>query len=619
MTEKATPTFDSTQTPTQHDVLSLTVVDVHRQKDVVAYDEYLIERARTQWQFGDWEGLSQLDRNNLQNHPDRATLALLTAAARFQTGRLSQGKQYVSLAREWGASKKLICQILAAGVHNSLGRVAAIGGNSTRAIGHFESAITTGIPEGDSFLLTKARVSQQYDDLGLPAVRIERSLNCGSACPVSNDRARVFNVNRLAQIELGDAWASNTINTVIFRHHGVLTHHGRQFTAFYVNSCTLRLVQRDLTTQSIKTYDIDGKYNLSDAHNTINLGVDRVGHLHVCYDHHATQLRYRRSIRPYDVSGWTDELTMTGKAEDRVTYPSFNCPHHGFPLTLLYRDGGHNRGNARLKFYDEALENWSDLSLPVLSGSESKPWTSNAYWNHPVIGSDGSLHLSFVWRTHTLGEEQRINNINIGYACSPDGGLNWFTSKGRMYQLPITQVNAETVHPVSPGSNLINQSSMALDSQNNPHIVFYADDPDGVPQYQHLRFDGHQWHHQIISRRTAPFVLQGAGTLQIPISRPEIVIDRQDNAYVITRGDHSDGRMVATLLGAPDYEWYPDNVQVLWDQDMGLAEPVIDRVRWDQENILTLLLQYNEQPDHEGRQQTPDRPVILADIEFIVL
>jgi hypothetical protein len=615
MTEKPAPT--SNAVPPQHEVLSLTLIDVQSEQRFVAYDKFLLERARTQWQFGDWRSLSQLDRNSVQEHPDRATLAVLIAAARFQIGQLAQGRQYIWLAREWGAGKKLICQILAAGVHNSLGRAAAIAGNAVRAIGHFESAITAGAPEGDKFLLTKARVGQQYNELGLSVVGIEDTLTGPSASPALRGGTRGFRVNRLANFQLGDAWAGNTINTVIFRHHGILTHEGKQFTAFYVDAQTLRLVQRDLTTDSIRTCDIGGTYNLSDAHNTISLGVDRAGHLHLCYDHHATRLRYRRSVRPIDISSWSDELSMTGKAEDKVTYPSFIRPHHGFPLTLLYRDGGHDRGSARLKFYDEVQEIWTDVSLPVLSGSESKPWTSNAYWNHPAIGSDGSLHLSFVWRTHTIGKEERINNNNMGYACSPDSGLNWFTSRGRIYQLPITQVNAETVHPISPGSNLINQSSMALDSRNNPHIVFYSDDSNGIPQYQHLRFDGREWHQQIISERTQPFVLQGAGTLQIPISRPEIVLDRQDNAYVITRGDHSQGRMVATFLAAPDYTWAPENVHVLWDEDVGLAEPVIDRARWEQDNVLTLFLQYNEQPNHEGRQQTSNHPVTLADIQFV--
>lgn len=594
-----------------------TTVEVESAYCVVTYDENLLERARAQWQFGDWHSLAQLGRGVLQHHPDRAGLAVLAAAGRLQIGQIDEAKQFIKFAQDWGGSQKFLCQILAAGVHNSLGRAAAISGNLPRALEHFESSIAVGTPEADRLLLTQARINKQCCELGVAPSQLEREV----ASVARSNRSFLhstqrFHVAKLTEFNLGDAWAGNTINTVIFRHHGVLTHQRKQITAFYVDTHTLRVVRRDLETDDIQIFDLSGEYNLTDAHNSISLGIDRTNHLHICYDHHATQLRYRRSIRPNDISCWSDELPMTGEAEGKVTYPTFIQPHHNFPLTVLYRDGVHNSGTARLKTYDEASLSWTDHPIPVLSGSESKPWTSNAYWNHPAIGRNGSLHLSFVWRTHTLGVEDRVNNINIGYASSADNGISWVTSKGRDYQLPITPVNAETVYPVSPGSNLINQCSMALDSCDRPHIVFYADDPNGVPQYQHLRYDGKQWHHQIVSKRVEPFALQGGGTLQIPISRPEIVIDRQDNAYIITRGDHSGGRMVATLLAAPDYIWQQDNTQSLWDEDLGFSEPVIDRLRWEQENVLSMLLQYNEQPSHDIGWRLVNRPVTLLDIQF---
>ena len=594
----------------------LVLVDAQSDHSVVAYDENMLERACTQWQFGDWRSLAQLGRGVLQHHPDRAKLALFAAAGRLQIGQVDEGKQFIELARDWGVSNALLCQILVAGAHNSLARAAAIAGNLPRALTHFELAISVGAPGSDKALLTKARIDQQCRELG---VIPERSGSGVDFLPRVRDQShsmRGFRVTRIAEMALGDAWAGNTINTVIFRHHGILTHQGKQITAFYVDARTLRLVQRDLATDTVQSHDLLGEYKLRDAHNSISLGVDRADHFHLCYDQHATHLRYRRSILPNDISGWTDEIPMTGQAEEKVTYPTFMEPHHGFPLTLLYRDGVQNKGTARFKSFDEASSRWLDHPVPILSGCDSKPWTSNAYWNHPAIGQDGSVHLSFVWRTHAIGEEGRINNVNIGYAFSLDNGVSWKTSKGRSYQLPITQVNAETVFSVSPGSNLINQCSMALDSANRPHIVFYADDSDGIPQYQHLRFDGKGWHHQIISERSRPFTLKGRGTLRIPISRPEIVLDRLDNAYIITRGDHSQGRMVVTPLAAPDYAWCEADTEILWDEDLGMAEPVIDRVRWEQENVLSLLLQFNEQPDNDIGHKAINSRVTLLDVQF---
>ena len=134
----------------------------------VPYDENLLERARTQWQFGDWQNLAALDRDTLQHHPDRAKLALLAAAGHMQQGDTHVARQFIRLAQDWGCSKKLISQILIAGVHNTLGRAAATSGEGLRALQHFEAAIASGAPGSDIRLLTQARLGEQFSQLGLP-------------------------------------------------------------------------------------------------------------------------------------------------------------------------------------------------------------------------------------------------------------------------------------------------------------------------------------------------------------------------------------------------------------------------------------------------------------------
>jgi BNR repeat-containing family member len=414
-------------------------------------------------------------------------------------------------------------------------------------------------------------------------------------------------------LNLGPAWSANTVNTVIFRREAVLTAGRFQFCAFYADSSRLRIVQRDLASGSLFSADIHGDYNLVDAHNSISLAIDRDGYIHLAYDSHATQLRYRRSENALSIHAWTDELPMSGHREGRVTYPTFLMQSSNQPLLVLYRDGGAESGSAWIKEYSEATQTWHDRELPVLSGTQQQPWTSNAYWNQPVIGRDGVLHLTFVWRTHLLGKEKRVNNINIGYARSADQGRRWFSSRGQQFRLPITQVNAETVWPVSPGSNLINQCGMALDSQGFPHVAFYSDDSMGVPQYQHLWFDGQTWMHSFISARTQPFLLTGGGTLKIPMSRPEIVIDDDDVAYVIYRGDLTGDRLVAQRLQPPAYDPDPVDIRVLWEAPVGFAEPVIDRSRWRRDGVLTMLVQKNRQPAHDAPSDPTLDPIYLVD------
>lgn len=578
-------------------------------------EQGLLATSIAQWQQGDWSSLAQMRPDTLENYPHRALLELLSATGHLQLGNIEAGRNLIHAALAAGCDTGTATQLLVSGVYNTLGRTAALNGHTAPAKAHFVRAIEVSPFRNDSRLIAQARAREQL-------AQTESALRPPQApAPAgTNPEAPGLKVQQLAAFDLGQAWSGNTVNTVIFRHHGILTRGGYQYTAFYVDETNLRMVRRTLATNHIATHDIAGQYNLRDAHNSISLGIDRAGHLHISYDHHANKLRYRRSSQPNAIAEWTDELAMTGANEDRVTYPTFILPRAGHPLTMLYRDGVHNKGSARLKTYDEQTQSWNDRPRPILSGADQKPWTSNAYWNHPAIGSDGSLHLSFVWRTDTIGEQQLVNNINIGYAWSPDNGLSWFTSRGLPCKLPITQVNAETVWPVSPGSNLINQTSMALDSHNRPHIVFYANDTHGVPQYQHIWFDGETWRQQYFSARTQPFTLQGGGTLQIPISRPEILIDPQDRVYAVYRGDLTENRMAVTqLMGAthnPEAVDAPSRITQLWPEPVDYAEPVIDRTRWGESQVLGLLLQRTQQPNGDLSHQHTTDPVWLVDFSI---
>jgi FkbM family methyltransferase len=128
--------------------------------EVVIYDENLYERARTQWQFGDWESLAQIEHESLLHHPQRAKLALLVASGHQQRGDTDATREFTRLAREWGASKKLVSQVLIAGVYNTLGKASALCGQQQRALEHFEQSLRTAGDGGDVRLLAEARIQQ---------------------------------------------------------------------------------------------------------------------------------------------------------------------------------------------------------------------------------------------------------------------------------------------------------------------------------------------------------------------------------------------------------------------------------------------------------------------------
>lgn len=166
---------------------------------IVPYDEHLLERARTQWQFGDWESLTSLDRDVLQSHPDRAKLAVLAAAGHLQLGRISDAKEWLQLHKDWGGDSKLLARILIANLHICLGRFCMAFGQESRAVVHFEEAVRIASPNVDAKLFGETAAIRAAARMGLlqQAVRLMGN---------QIERARVLkerNEARLAILEAG--------------------------------------------------------------------------------------------------------------------------------------------------------------------------------------------------------------------------------------------------------------------------------------------------------------------------------------------------------------------------------------------------------------------------------
>lgn len=136
---------------------------------LVPYDENLLERTRTQWRQGDWGNIVHLDMNAIEHHPERAKLGLIVASAWLQQGDDAAARHYLRHALDWGCDKKLAAQLLVAGVHNSLGRAAAINGEEARMDHHFRGAVAGSGAQTDRISLGR----RQAELLRLPPPRGE--------------------------------------------------------------------------------------------------------------------------------------------------------------------------------------------------------------------------------------------------------------------------------------------------------------------------------------------------------------------------------------------------------------------------------------------------------------
>lgn len=126
-----------------------------------------ISQAKAQWLFGEWIALTGIDMHTLRNHAERDRMALLVASAHMQLGSHEEALKHVRLAIQWGCPPRLVAQILIAGVHNTLGRAAAIAHNDDRTGHHFREAVAVVTRPREAELLSHARSVREMAKLGL--------------------------------------------------------------------------------------------------------------------------------------------------------------------------------------------------------------------------------------------------------------------------------------------------------------------------------------------------------------------------------------------------------------------------------------------------------------------
>jgi hypothetical protein len=330
----------------------------------------------------------------------------------------------------------------------------------------------------------------------------------------------------LRVVPIAEGWAKNSVNATIFRVNSVTTHKNAQYVAFYSEDAHVVLAKRKLGTANWQIRKTRYKGDTRDAHNGISIAVDGSGVLHMSWDHHCDPLRYCRAIAPGSLE-LTDEMSMTGQNEKKVTYPEFyNLPDGD--LLFLYRDGGSGRGNTMLNRYDVRARKWSVVQHPLIDGQGER----NAYTNQIAIDKYGTWHISWCWRE--TGDV--ATNHDTCYARSIDKGKTWQKSNREKYALPITAGNAEYACRIPQKSDLINQTSMTVDSKGRPLISTYWR-PEGteIPQYHLTYHDGQKWRTAQVGSRTMAFSLSGPGTKYLLMSRPKILAGDGDRLYMIFR------------------------------------------------------------------------------------
>lgn len=411
---------------------------------------------------------------------------------------------------------------------------------------------------------------------------------------------------KIKDTKVGFGWSNNSVNTVKFRKNALITYKKHQFIAYYNENSFLTLGKRKINAKNWETNTTNYKGNTKDAHNDISIAVDNDGYLHVSWDHHNTTLNYAKSITPLSLK-LSDKMAMTGKEENRVTYPEFyNLPDGN--LIFFYRSGVSGKGNMVINSYNSKSKKWTQIQHNLIDGEEAR----SAYWQ-ACIDSKGTIHVSWVWR-----ETWDVStNHDLCYARSKDGGKTWEKSTGEKYQLPITALTAEYAWKIPQKSSLINQTAMTTDKNGNPFIVTYWSE-NKTPQYQIVYLKDGNWSKINTGFRKIPFNLGGGGTKRIPISRPEILINDKNETpliYIIFR-DEERGNKVS-LAYNDLHNNKPWKIKDLTDFSIGQWEPNYDISLWKNKKRLDIFLQKVTQIDGEGIAKEPSSMVSVLQLKTL--
>lgn len=416
----------------------------------------------------------------------------------------------------------------------------------------------------------------------------------------------IFSACNTAKVNITDVgygWSNNKVNVVKFRKNALTSFKEYQFTSFYDENGYVVLGKRKINSNHWETVKTSYKGKSSDAHNTICIAIDGEGYLHISWDHHNNKLHYAKSIEPLGlVLG--EEQSMTGIDEKNVTYPEFhNLPNGN--LLFFYRSGASGRGNMIVNSYDLKNRKWSQLHKNLINGEEER----NAYWQ-TCVDNNGVIHLSWVWRETS----DVMTNHDLCYARSKDNGITWEKSTGESYRLPITAATAEYAWKIPQNSSLINQTTMAADKNGNPFIgTFWSE--NGIPQYQIVYQKEGNWNKENSGFRKLAFSLGGSGTKNIPISRPDILIDDRGESLslYILFCDQERGNKVSlayrNLNEKSDWK-----IRDLTTTSVDQWEPNFDINLWRVKRKLHILAQEVTQIDGEGLAKK--QPTMISILEL---
>ena len=141
-------------------------LDSSLQQVLDSQSDDLLAQSRLYWFYGDWESLSELSLEQIEDHPERHHLVLMLASAYQQLNEFDKAEKYTRQALAWGADTKVVAKICLAGAHNIVGRIAALQQDNEKAEKAFLAAVDIG-EKKEIELIAHSRAIREMAKLGL--------------------------------------------------------------------------------------------------------------------------------------------------------------------------------------------------------------------------------------------------------------------------------------------------------------------------------------------------------------------------------------------------------------------------------------------------------------------
>jgi hypothetical protein len=392
------------------------------------------------------------------------------------------------------------------------------------------------------------------------------------------------------------AWGSvtfgNTVNVASYQQDGLLTHRGRQYTAWYGGDGRAWVARRRLPGGTWEKVRLRYRLFSDDSHDAISMGfTPEDDRLHVAFPTHAEAIRYTRTVPGVSrARRWRASLfervrhSLPGAPRAPVTwtYPQFE--QAGRRSLLTYRDGRHDDGRQVLLRYRRGR--WRLLGRFTESRGTWGTSTSRYAYLHGFTWNAvrRRLEIAFTWRERSGSGCEEIPNHDLGYAWSADG-LAWHDSAGTAIGR-IAVTDPHVVLPIPSDRGLINQETQAVDSRGRFHVVtslvpgtecvrdFYAERGAGARPQHTWRDERGAWH-------TAPLpALSGSA------GRTKLLFGRHDTAIVVL----PDGRLATATERTNWTDWQITDLHI-----DPVGEVTVDRQRIARDGVLSIAYQRGTQ------------------------